>query len=646
MEPNRSGELVGTISVLLIEDDLVDEIALLREVSDQGLPYAVTVSHTLAEARKSLSERSFDVVLADYNLPDGLVFDLLETLTDHVVIVMTGAGDEEIAARALHLGVHDYLIKGPQRKYLKLLPHRIEVSLRNARMEQDLRASEERYRSLVEWMPEAVVVHQEGRIVYLNPAANNMFGAVSAASLIGSPIMERIHPHHRDIALARAAGIASLGGATPLAEMQCLTIEGGVIEAEVQSTSILYGGKPAYQTSLRDIGERKRSEQAHVALQAQFREAQKLEAIGQLAGGIAHYFNNLLTVIKMATELAMDGVRASDPLRQDLVDIAEAADRAKALTAQLLAFSRRQVIAPVPLDLRELLTGIEPMLRRLIREDIALTVTAPERLGIARADRGQLEQVVLNLAVNARDAMPDGGTLTLAAEDVVLDAAYAVAHPDVVPGSYVMLAVRDTGEGMAPSTIEHIFEPFFTTKEPGKGTGLGLATVYGIVRQSGGTIGVESALGVGTTFRIYLPTVEAQAMAAGAAPRGKQVRGTETILVVEDESQLLEIARRFLERAGYTVLTARNGTLALDLLRQRAGAVDLVMTDVVMPELGGAALASEIEAAGHAVKVLFTSGYTMDADLRLRVQDATAAFLEKPYSADSLTRKIRELLDN
>jgi PAS domain S-box-containing protein len=378
-------------------------------------------------------------------------------------------------------------------------------------------------------------------------------------------------------------------------------------------------------------------------LQAQFLQSQKMDSVGQLAGGIAHDFNNLLTVINGTADLVLSDLKAWDPLRADLQQIREAGDRAAALTRQLLAFSRKQIMTPDVLDLNVVVSDMQRMLERLIGEHIELVIMPAKNLSSVRADPGQIEQVIMNLAVNARDAMPKGGALTIQTENVELDAAYAFDHPSVQPGPHVMLAVSDTGVGMDEPTRRRIFEPFFTTKGPARGTGLGLSTAYGIVKQSGGSIWVYSALGQGTTFKIYLPQVKETAHTARPA-RPTTARGTETVLIVEDDASVRQLAARFLQSAGYAVITAGSGAEALLVLKGEDGPVHLMLTDVVMPGMTGRELAERLASIHPLMKVIYTSGYTDDTILRHGVIDHAAHFIGKPYSMAELSTKVREVL--
>jgi two-component system, cell cycle sensor histidine kinase and response regulator CckA len=395
----------------------------------------------------------------------------------------------------------------------------------------------------------------------------------------------------------------------------------------------------------REIAERRRFEAALRRSEEQLRHAQKMEAVGRLAGGVAHDFNNLLSVILSNAALLSDELEHDSPLREDLEQVRLAADRAAALTHQLLAFSRQQVLQPRPLDLNQVAADVNKLLRRVIGEDVKVVMALEPSLRRVNADPGQMEQVVMNLAINARDAMPSGGALTLQTGNVDFDTSYAQSHPGVMPGPHVMLAVSDTGTGMDSETVNRIFEPFFTTKETGKGTGLGLSTVYGIVKQSGGHIFVYSEVDRGTTFKIYLPElvehVELSLPRTLKPPSG----GGETILLVEDDDQVRRVAHGILRRKGYTVLEARSGAEAVTICEQFAQRLDLMITDVIMPGMNGRELADRARGLRPEMKILFMSGYTDSAIMQHGVLEAVHEFLHKPFTPDTLGRKVRELLD-
>lgn len=381
------------------------------------------------------------------------------------------------------------------------------------------------------------------------------------------------------------------------------------------------------------------------SLESQLLQAHKMETVGRLAGGIAHDFNNLLTVINGTVELMMLDVARDDPFRADLKEVRDAGARAALLTRQLLAFSRKQVMKFDVVDLNDLIVGVQEMLRRLIGEDIKLVLTTAARIGCVRADPTQIEQVLLNLSVNARDAMPSGGTLTFSTANVRVSDVHDPEHPTLVAGEYVLLQISDTGAGMSDAIRRRVFEPFFTTKGPGKGTGLGLSMVYGIVRQSGGSIYAKSEPGSGTTFSIYLPRVEAVSKSVTPLSSPAATPGTETVLLVEDEVGVRRVAERVLALAGYTVMTASNGEDAIKLLTAHDGAVSLMLTDMVMPGIGGWELAERCRELRPQMKVIFTSGYSDDAVLYDGRLGRNFPFIGKPYSASELTRLVREVLD-
>jgi len=398
---------------------------------------------------------------------------------------------------------------------------------------------------------------------------------------------------------------------------------------------------PAVRRALGESRERRERQQ----LEVQLRQAQKMEAVGRLAGGVAHDFNNLLNVIMGYGELLLERLAEDDPSRSKIVEIRSAAERAASLTRQLLAFSRNQVIQPRILDLNVLLAEMEKMLRRLIGEDVELSTRRPQGLDRVKADPGQIEQILMNLVVNARDAMPDGGKLAIEVANVDLDDAFVRSHPGSRPGRFVIIEVSDSGMGMDAEVQSHIFEPFFTTKEAGKGTGLGLATVYGIVKQNDGYIEVESAPGRGATFRVYLPRVEAPAEKARPEATGEPPRGTETILVVEDEPVVRGLIQEILTEYGYTVLVAGDVDEAEQACERHPGTIHLLMTDVVLPKANGREVAIRVARQRPEVKVLYTSGYTDSTVVRQGIMERGAAFLQKPFPLTTLARKVREVLD-
>ena len=406
---------------------------------------------------------------------------------------------------------------------------------------------------------------------------------------------------------------------------------------------------PSVQRALRELEarqERRRAEEALRQSERQFRQAQKMEAVGRLAGGLAHDFNNLLTVIMGYSQVLLSELGPDHPLRGKIEETQKAGERAATLIRQLLTFSRKQALEPKVLSLNNVVTNFEAMLRRLIGEDITLTIHTHSGEGHIKADPAQLEQVIMNLAINARDAMPQGGKLTIQTDRVEL-ARTPVHHlRPLPPGPYMKLSVTDTGCGMGADTQSHLFEPFFTTKEEGKGTGLGLSTVYGIVTQSGGGIDVASRMGLGTRFEVYLPIVESEAeVAAATALPGQPARGTETILLVEDESSVRDLVRDELRKLGYLVLEAKTGIEACLLATQQTGPIQLLLTDVVMPGMNGRELAQHLLTITPDLRVLFISGYTDDVGVSTGMENRRTAFLAKPFTLEALARTVRELLD-
>jgi PAS domain S-box-containing protein len=410
--------------------------------------------------------------------------------------------------------------------------------------------------------------------------------------------------------------------------------DGTIIDVEISAGRIDFEGKPAALVVSRDVTERRRMEE-------RLSEAEKMEAVGRLAGGVAHDFNNLLTVISGYAAILREDPSAAEPLEE----IVHAAEQAGALTRQLLEFSRRQVLRPQAVDVNEIVGGMEPMIERIIGDDVHVAVQLADSVAPVDADRAQIERVVLNLAANARDAMPRGGRLTIETADVDLDESYVASHGDVTPGPHVLLAISDSGTGMSEEVRKRLFEPFFTTKSGGGGTGLGLATVFGVVKQSGGSIFVYSEEGRGTTFKIYLPVSHDPVRAPVADETAANERGTETIVVVEDDPSVRELVRVMLDGCGYKILSAPDADTAARLCGKHPGGVDLLLTDVVMPDVGGRVLAERLTALFPSLRVLFMSGYSDEAVFRHGIIRPDTAFIEKPFSQAALARKVREVLD-
>jgi len=498
----------------------------------------------------------------------------------------------------------------------------------------------ERLRALEEAVPVSIVaLDQDGRVTIWNRAAERLFGW-RPSEVIGRP--NPLIPEDRQTEYVDMRARARRGEALVRIETCRQRKDGSLVTISLSTAPIrdAEGHVCGTMDVLTDISEAKRLEQ-------QFLQAQKMEAIGQLAGGIAHDFNNLLTAIIGYSDLVLDRVRDQPDIAADVEEIGKAGERASCLTHQLLAFSRKQVLMPQVLDLNQVVRDFSTMLSRVIRDDIRFDIVAAPSLGRTKADPGQLEQVLMNLAVNAADAMPQGGTLTIETANAVLDSAFVRRHAGSEPGHYVSLVVKDTGCGMAPEVLAHVFEPFFTTKGPGKGTGLGLSMVYGLVKQSGGYIMVESSPGVGTTVTMYLPAVDDPVESAAAGPQCVQtLEGTETILLVEDDAGVCSLMRKVLERYSYTVLSTQDAGDAIAIDDSYRGAIHLLVTDMIMPGLSGPDLAQRIVRRRPAIKVLFVSGYRSREVIDLGVSSQNASFLQKPFRPETLATKVRECLDH
>jgi PAS domain S-box-containing protein len=498
-----------------------------------------------------------------------------------------------------------------------------------------------RLASVVESSDDAIINESlDGIILTWNQGAERIYG-YAASEVIGKSVAILLPPD-RLAELPEIVEKVLRGVSISRRETVRLSKDGRRLDVSlsVSPTRDASGILIGVSTVARDITESRK-------MQAQFIEAQKMEVVGQLAGGVAHDFNNILAVIMGYNDLMMQELGPDDPLRKHVEEIQQASKRATGLTRQLLIFSRKQVVQPVVLDLNDVVNDLNKMLRRLIGENVTLTMVPGKEIGRIKADPGYLGQVLMNLVVNARDAMPEGGQLSIATHNVTFDENYADKHTGVIPGDYVMLSVSDTGTGMTDEVKARMFEAFFTTKPKGKGTGLGLATCQNIVQLSGGRIGFYSEVGKGTTFKVYFPRVdqpldtETHFIQAGPLPRG-----TETLLVVEDEPVLRHLAHRVLETQGYNVLRAANGQDALHMAREHKGSpIRLVITDVIMPLMGGKVMAEWLKTSYPDLKILFTSGYTDDAIAQHGVLEPGVAFLPKPYTPAILARKVREMLD-
>jgi PAS domain S-box-containing protein len=526
--------------------------------------------------------------------------------------------------------------------------NQIGLFLHRRRAEQAVRQSEARKRAVLEAALDAIItIDQNGKVVDFNPAAEELFRCSRAAALGREMADLFLPPGGRDRFRAALAMFLATGDKGVLArreEMTGVRSDREQFPLELSLTPIPLDGPPLFTAYIRDVTERRRTEEALAQTEERFRQAQKMEAVGRLAGGVAHDFNNLLTVITGCTEILLGDFPQSGETQELLEEVQNAGKRAAKLTSQLLAFSRRQILAPKVLDLNTIVADMDRMLHRLIGEDIQMVTVQAEDLNRVKVDPGQIEQVIMNLVVNARDAMPTGGKLTIETANVELDEAYVRAYPELTPGPYVLLAVSDTGLGMSQEIKARLFEPFFTTKEVGKGTGLGLATVYGILKQSGGHIAVYTEPGHGTTFKVYLPCCEEPISELRRVQTPEPPQGAGTVLLVEDEDDVRTLTRRALTRQGYTVLEARHGVEALKVWEQHKGAIDLMVSDLVMPEMNGGELARRLLHEQPDLKVLFLSGYSDSAVLRANLLEEGRAFLQKPFTPRVLARKVHELM--
>jgi len=519
----------------------------------------------------------------------------------------------------------------------------IDISERK-RAEEALRESEERFRQVVESAPLGMYIQTGGLFRYLNPAALLMFGAQSPEQLINQNFLDRIHPDAHEEVCRRIQILEEDRMPVPFIEIKYLRLDGSEFEVESSAIPFTFESRAGFIVFFREISERKQEEAKRQTLEQQLLQSQKMEAVGRLAGGIAHDFNNLLMVIQSYTEMLEESLAADDKRRNNTQQITKASERAASLTGQLLAFSRKQVFTPAVLDLNAVIADAAKMLRRIIGEDIEFQVHPTEPLWAVTADPDQIVQVLMNLCVNARDSMASGGILTIATENVTVGNKRIAGRPYVVPGEYVSLSVADTGTGISKELLDQVFEPFFTTKEVGKGTGLGLAMVYGIVKQSGGYVWVDSVVGHGARFTIYLSRARDEVTHRALDPNsGDRPRGTETLLIVEDEDALRNVMCDYLRGLGYTVLAANSGQQALALVGQHE-TIDLLITDVVMPKMSGRELSQTLHHLRPNLKTIHMSGYTDDVAFQGGTVELGSSFLNKPFTLGTLAARVRKIL--
>lgn len=660
------------ISLLLVEDDLVDRMAFERFVLKENLSYDYAVANSMAAAKDLLKSQTFDIVITDYMLGDGTGLELFAAIGDTPIIVVTGTGNEQVAVTAMKQGAYDYLIKDPHGYYLTTMPITVEKALKHKqaenelahyrrdleslvkkrteelekeieerkKAEESLRESHEKFRSIVDNIGIGVaLISPAMEILEMNHQMREWFPGIDPSKR--SICYRSFHNPPRDALCDYCPTCRTLQDGKVYEEETVTPTADGPRNYRVVSSPIFNanGKVTAAIEMVDDITER-------LSLENQFLQAQKMESVGRLAGGVAHDYNNALSVIIGFTELAIDEVDPTGPLHANLGEVLKAAKRATDITRQLLAFARKQTIAPKVLDLNENVESMLKMLRRVIGEDINLAWLPGANLWPVKMDPTQIDQILVNLCVNARDAIENVGKLSIETSKVAVDNAYCTDHDGFVPGEFVLLAVSDNGCGMDKEILSNIFEPFFTTKDIDKGTGLGMAMVYGIVKQNNGFINIYSEPGKGTTIKIYLPrhegdAVDAQDESVTEIPQGHG----ETILLVEDDLSVLNLAHKILEGLGYTVLTSKIPDKVMGLAEEHPGKIHLLITDVIMPEINGRELAERLQSLYPDIKIVFMSGYTADIIARHGVLKEGVKFIQKPFSKRDLATTVRKALD-
>jgi two-component system cell cycle sensor histidine kinase/response regulator CckA len=633
-------------TVLVVEDDA--GVARLQRNALQRAGYTVATAETGAEALDEINRRPVEIVLLDYRLSDGLTgLDVYAQLRANghklPVIIVTGLSDEVTVIQALRAGVRDFVNKSAA--YLDYLPEAVDRVLKQERTERRLNESQALLGDVIgSAMDGILTADEEQRITLFNPAAERMFRC-PAAEAIGRPIGTFLGFQDMPFDCRRFQIEAQAATADSRLELHGLRADGGQLPLEASIAAGEASGHKFFTVVLRDITERKRAAEALRNTEEHLRQKQKLEAIGSLAGGVAHEFNNLLQAILGYTQFAMDGLPAGERRYEDLEQVLKAANRASALTRQLLAFGRRQVLKRTSVHPNEVVTDLVKMLRPLIGEGIELCTMLDDGVGTIHADADELLQALLNLCINARDAMSQGGRLTIRTQDVYLGESHCAAHPDVKPGRHLLLSVSDTGCGMSPEVQEHIFEPFYTTKEVGAGTGLGLAMVYGMIQQHQGAIQVYSEPGAGATFRLYLRAIDAEAAVGAPARAERGPGGNETILIAEDEPMVRQMVVRILEGAGYRTIAAQDGEDGLRAFVENSALISLVVLDLVMPKMGGYQLYHHLKVLHPGLRVVFCSGHDPQKNEAQMIAQEGLPLIEKPFNPDVLLKAVRRVLD-
>ncbi|ABB32147.1 multi-sensor hybrid histidine kinase [Geobacter metallireducens RCH3] len=638
----------SSLRVLIIDDSPFDTELVIRELNSCFITHFRRVD-TAEEMLDALASATWDIVISDYVMPSFSGLNAIALLRKEgyttPLIVVSGKIEDEAAVETMRAGANDYILKDNLARLVPAIRRELEeseVRRQKKKVEDELR----KLSHAVEQSPVSIIItDQNGTIEYVNPKFTQVtgYGVDEAVGQTPRILKSGKMPdsEYRRLWETITSGREWHGDIINKKKNGDLFWERASISAIKDAEGVI----THFVGVKEDISEQRRTELAHKQAMNQLRQAQKMEAIGQLAGGIAHDFNNLLTVINGYSTMLLHEMPVDDPFRSEVNEILKAGERAADLTHQLLAFSRRQMLEPKVININHLVRNMEKMLKRLIRENIVMHASLYEQLGVVKVDPGQVEQIIMNLLVNARDALGNGGIITIETADVYLDKTFVNENPGAVEGNYVMLAVHDNGEGMTEETRRKIFEPFFTTKGQGKGTGLGLATVYGIVKQSGGYIQVASELGQWTSFRVYFPRVDSEAWQEETVTSHEGPKGNETILVIEDEIGVLNLTAHTLKRNGYEVLQASSPSEASRIFSTNHHRIDLVLSDVIMPEKNGPALVREFREKLPDLKILFMSGYTDDTISSPQIIDEHAAFINKPFTPDVLVERVRDVLE-
>ena len=642
------------IRILHLEDNAGDARLIADRLDAGGIDAEIDCVDTQKQFETALSSARYDCILSDYNIPgfDGLAAlkMAIEVSPLTPVLMVSGEIEASKAVECLRSGATDFLLKDRLEVLIPALRRTLAEAARKEEVKSTLaklQESEERFRQLAESIGDVFWVTNPGKskMQYISPAYEHIWGRPSL-SLYAAPNawLEAVHPEDRE--RVRRATLTQAAG-NYLEEYRIIRPDGELRWIRDRAFPVKNEAGEVYRIVgiAQDITERRLARERERLLEIQFHQAQKMESIGKLAGGVAHDFNNILTAIMGYTNFLADGPTRNGTWREDVEEIRKAAERAAGLTRQLLAFSRRQTLQPKVLDLNTEFTEMKNMLRRMVGEDIDWSVSLASGLGCIKADQGQIQQVLMNLIVNARDAMPSGGKLTVSTKNIQFQEPHAENNFIIPPGAYVVIAVSDTGGGIDENIKAHIFEPFFTTKEKGKGTGLGLAVIYGIITQCDGYIVIDSAPNKGTTFKIFFPTTEGVVGAKnGEQSVQEPCRGTETILLVDDDEAVRTLLRRVLRQHGYALLEAARADEALKLARAHKGKLHLLLTDMVLPDINGMELARQISSIRPETGIMLISGY-LDRDVGNFIIDENTPFLHKPFATTALVRMVRKVLD-